>query len=275
MRQLLTLLPVLMLAFACTNAPKAPIEPKAEKQPTIRADFKKYYDSINVDGAFALYDLNKDEYILYNEKQYDIGYTPASTFKICNTMIGLETGVIKDENFMLKWDGKKRWNDKWNAYTDLKTAYKNSTVWYYQELARRVGGEKMKYWLDKAEYGNADTTGGIDQFWLDGGLRISPKQQIDFLKRLYKNELPFSKRTMDITKEIMVAKDTVNFKLRAKTGYGFQDKKDIGWYVGYVEANNNVYFFANRIDTGSADANFVPGRIAICYSIFKDLGIYK
>lgn len=277
MKKYLPLIPFAFLfVFACNNAPKATEPASYEIKPTIRNDFKKYYDSLNLDGTFALYDLNKEEYILYNEKEFEVGTTPASTFKICNSMIGLETGVIKDENFVIKWDGKKRWNENWNADTDLKTAYKNSTVWYYQELARRVGGAKMKYWLDKVQYGNADTTGGIDKFWLDGGLRISPEQQIVFLQQLYENRLPFSQRTMDITKQIMIAKDTVNFKLRAKTGWGFEGKKSIGWYVGYVEANNDVYFFANRVETAdSTNPNFTKGRISICYQIFKDLGIYK
>lgn len=130
----------------------------------------------------------------------------------------------------------------------------------------------MKYWLDKANYGNADTSGGIDKFWLTGGLRISPKQQIDFLKRLHDNQLPFSHRSVDIVKNIMIAKDTLDYVVRAKTGWSGQDKKDIGWYVGYLETKDNVYYFANCIQ--SADLNnkdFANARIDIVYLIFGDL----
>lgn len=243
------------------------------KQATeIRDDFKKYYDQFNVEGSFVLYDPQADKYIFYNQNQFEQTFSPASTFKICNSLIGLETGVIKDENFVIPWDSVIRQNPSWNSDHDLKTAFKNSTVWYYQELARRVGGEQMKYWLDKANYGNADTSGGIDKFWLTGGLRISPKQQIDFLKRLHDNQLPFSQRSVDIVKKIMIAKDTLNYVVRAKSGWGGQDNKDIGWYVGYLETKGNVYYFANCIQSADLNNNnFANARTDIVYLILDDL----
>lgn len=244
-----------------------------QKQTTeIRNEFKKYYDQFNVEGSFALYDPQADKYIYYNQDQFDQTFLPASTFKICNSLIGLETGAIKDENFVIPWDSVTRQNPNWNTDHDLKTAFKNSTVWYYQELARRVGGQQMKYWLDKANYGNADTSGGIDKFWLTGGLRISPKQQIDFLKRLHDDQLPFSQRTVDIVKNIMIAKNTLGYVVRAKTGWGGQDNKDVGWYIGYLETKDKVYYFANCIQ--SADLNnkdFANARIDIVYLILNDL----
>jgi len=245
------------------------------KQTTeIRNDFKKYYDQFDVDGSFVLYDPQDDKYILYNQNQFNQRFTPASTFKICNSLIGLETGVIKNENFIIPWDSVMRKYPKWNNDHDLKTAFKNSTVWYYQELARQVGGQQMKYWLDKTNYGNTDTSGGIDKFWLTGGLRISPKQQIDFLKQFHDNQLPFSQRSLDIVKNIMIAKDTLGYTVRAKSGWGSQDNKEIGWYVGYFEKNDKVYYFSNCIQT--ADLNnkdFAKARIDIVYQIFDELKI--
>lgn len=238
----------------------------------IRNDFKKHYDQFNVDGSFVLFDPQNDKYIFYNHDQLEQTFSPASTFKICNSLIGLETGVITDENFVIPWDSVTRKYLNWNTDNDLKTAFKNSTVWYYQELARRVGGEQMKYWLDKANYGNADTSGGIDRFWLSGGLRISPKQQIDFLKQLHDNQLPFSQRSMDVVKNIMISKDTMGFVVRAKTGWGGHDNKDIGWYIGYLESKDKVYYFANCIQ--SADLNnkdFFKARIEIAFLILGDL----
>lgn len=248
-----------------------------QKQATeIRADFKKYYDQFNVGGSFVLYDPQVDTYIFYNQDQYEQSFSPASTYKICNSLIGLETGVIKDENFVIPWDSVNRQNPNWNRDHNLKTAFKNSAVWYYQELARRVGGKQMKYWLDKANYGNADTSGGIDQFWLTGGLRISPKQQIDFLRRLHDNKLPFSKRSIDIVKNIMIVKNTLYYVVRAKTGWGGQDKKDIGWYVGYIEKKDKVYYFANCIQsTKFNNKDFANARIEIVYRILDDLKLTK
>jgi beta-lactamase class D len=247
----------------------------------IREDFKKYYDQYKVQGSFVLYDSNHDKYIVYHPGQLSQSFTPASTFKICNSLIGLETGVIKDENFIIPWDKVVR-NPVWDQDHDLKTAFKNSTVWYYQELARRVGGEKMKFFLDKTKYGNADTTGGIDKFWLEGGLRISPMQQIDFLKRLHQNNLPFSQRSMDIVKNIMIRKDTLDYVLRAKFGWGGQESKDIGWYVGYIIKKDQVYFFANCIQdesknvTEAQDAiRFDHARNQIAFNILSELNIIQ
>jgi len=241
-----------------------------------RDDFKIFYDQYNVSGSFVLYEQNEDKYIFYNQSQFRQPFTPASTFKICNSLIGLETGVIKDENFVLPWDSVTRWLPTWNKDQDLKSAFKNSTVWYYQELARRVGGEKMKYWLDLANYGNADTSGGIDHFWLTGGLRITPEQQINFLRRLHDNKLPFSQRSMEIVKEIMIAKDTLNSVVHAKTGWGQQDDTNIGWYVGYVEKNDDVYYFANCIQTkDSENKDFARARIKIAYQIFNELNLIE
>jgi beta-lactamase class D len=256
----------LMLALLCSvsAAQQAPVE--------VRDDFTKQFEHFHVRGSFTLYDLRNNKWILCNQEQLKKPFIPASTFKICNSLIGLETGVIKDEDFLIKWDGVVRSRPEWNKDHDLKTAFKNSTVWYYQELARRVGGERMKRWLDLAGYGNADTSGGIDLFWLSGGLRITPEQQILFLKRLYLGDLPFSKRTMDIVRRIMVAKDTVTYTLRAKTGWGYQDNLDIGWYVGSLETRSSVYFFATCIQRPDSDeSSFLRARIEITLGILREL----
>lgn len=239
-----------------------------------RNEFEKYYDQFNVTGSFILYDEKNDQIVFYNKPQSQQWFTPASTFKICNSLIGLETGVVKDENFIFAWDSVIRQNPDWNKDQDLKSAFQNSTVWYYQEIARRVGGKKMKSWLDSAGYGNADTSGGIDKFWLTGGLKITPLQQIDFLRKLQNDQLPFSKRSMDIVKKIMVVKDSANIVIRAKTGWGTQDTTDIGWYVGYIQTPDNIYYFSNCIQ--SSDFNnprFSRARMDIVYLILDELGI--
>jgi len=254
---------LILMVFSFTG-----FQPKQATE--IRTDFKKYYDQFQVKGSFVLYDQRNDKYIFYNQEQTRQAYTPASTFKIFNSLIGLETGVIKDEHFIIPWDSVIRKNPKWNSDHDLETAIKNSTVWYYQELARRVGGKQMKYWLDATKYGNADTSGGIDRFWLSGGLRITPQQQIDFLVRFHDNKLPFSQRSMDIVKKIMIVDDTLNYVIRGKSGWGEQpDSEDIGWFVGYLETSDNTYYFANCIQT--KDFNKAAARKDIVYLILDDL----
>lgn len=245
------------------------------KSVEITDDFKKYYDEYKVDGSFAIYDLNNDRYIIYNQSQFNQPFIPASTFKICNSLIALETGVIPDENFIIAWDSVVRQVPAWNKDNDMKSAFKNSTVWYYQELARRIGGKQMKYWLDKAGYGNTDTSGGIDKFWLTGGLRITPDQQIEFLKKLYKNNLPFSQRSMNILKDIMITDENIDYVMRAKSGWSTQEGKDIGWYVGYIETNDNIYFFSNCIQTSDFNnTGFAKARIDIVNKILTNLKIF-
>lgn len=93
-------------------------------------------------GAFVLFDRNKNEYFRYNPRRCAERFLPASTYKIPNALIGLETGVIPDSNFVIKWDGKPEPFKEWERDHDLKSAIQFSVVWYFQELARRVGREK-------------------------------------------------------------------------------------------------------------------------------------
>jgi beta-lactamase class D len=200
-------------------------------------------------GSFVVFDMQSGKYFRYNKKRCAERFLPASTFKIPNSLIGLETGVIKDENFVIKWDGVKRGNEEWNKDHTLATAIKYSVVPYYQELARRVGREKLSDYLKKIGYGNQTIGNKVDLFWLDNSLKISADEQISFLKRFYKYKLPFSKRSTDIVKKIMSEEKYSNSLLKFKTGTGTkEDGTWIGWLVGYVEKKENVYLFAFNID---------------------------
>lgn len=261
------------LSVACASPEVGVQQEKHKPSQTQKLDLQSLLDQKKLEGSMLIYDFNQQDSFVFNSEDFNTPKTPASTFKILNSLIGLETGVIKDQNFVLKWDKVKRWNNKWNEDHDLETAYKNSTVWYYQELARRVGGKDMKYWLDKVAYGNSDTTGGIDKFWLTGGLRITISQQIDFLKQLHQNKLPFSQRNIDIVKEIMIAEETPTFVIRAKTGWGKEGQTDIGWYIGYVTTKNNVFYFASCVrNKQESDSSFYQDRIDIAREGLKQAG---
>jgi len=211
-------------------------------------DWNNHFTKIGIEGSFLLYDMNNRIYYSNNPGRCKERFIPASTFKIPNSLIALETGVIKDENEIIKWDGVKRSYDSWNKDHNLRSAIAVSAVWFYQELARRIGTERMQEYLNQFNYGNMNIGGGIDKFWLDGDLRISPIEQIDFLLRFYKNDLPISQKNIDIVKNIIIIEETDSTVLRAKTGWGIRFEKQVGWYVGYFEFNENVYFFANNID---------------------------
>lgn len=236
-------------------------------------DYFKYFDQYKVAGSFVMYNMNDSSYFEIDQARCLQRFIPASTFKIFNSLVGLETGVIADENFVLKWDSVKRNVPEWNKSQDLKTAFKNSTVWYYQELARSLGETRMSKYIKLAQYGNMNISGGIDQFWLTGKLRISQEEQIEMLKKLYNDSLPFSRRSQEIVKKIMLREDTLGYKIRAKTGWGVQDSLNIGWYVGWVEKDKNVYFFALNIESKNPDDSFPAARIEITKDILRELKI--
>ncbi len=237
------------------------------------ADFKKYFDQYGVQGSFMLYDAKNNKYTYYDSARCYVRYSPASTFKIPNSLIGLETGVIADENFVIPWDSVKRKNENWNKDMDLKTAVKVSCVPYFQELARRVGAGKMQDFLDKFNYGNKDISDGIDKFWLTGSLKISQAEQIEFLKKFYNGSLPVSKRSMDIVRSIIILDEKPEFIFRGKTGWAQSDGIDIGWLVGWVETKGNVYIYATNVESKPDNQKFNESRRAITEKILKELEI--
>jgi beta-lactamase class D len=257
-------------AFIVLLAISINIFPQTEKEID---DWQSFYRKHNVSGCILIYDQNKNEYMLYNRERCYKSFSPASTFKILNSLISLETGEVKDENEVIPWDSVNRPYDKWNMDQTLRTAIKYSAVWAYQELARRIGEKRMQHYVDSVKYGNCNTSGGIDQFWLNGNLKISPFEQVEFLRTLYSYDLPFSKRNIDIVKDIMINDQTENYILRGKTGRGENDGSGVGWYVGYLEEDNNVYFFANNIDINKdQDA---AARTEIVKDILRSTGLLK
>ena len=176
--------------------------------------------------------------------------SPCSTFKIPSSLIGLETGVIPDASFVLPWDGVRRSREEWNRDQDLRSAMKHSVVWYYQELARRVGSERMQKWVSAFHYGNEDVSGGIDRFWLGSTLLISPDEQVDFLGRLHAGALSLSPRSVAIVKEILLQDAPgPGIAYRGKTG-SCEDAgapQPHGWWVGSVEKEGGLLLFAARI----------------------------
>ena len=216
---------------------------------TYQTDFENYFEGY--EGAFVLYDVNNRYYIRHNEEKCDERYSPCSTFKVFNSLAALESGVLKDENEVIKWDSTMRDYEVWNRDHDMRSAIANSVVWFYQEVARRIGSERMQKYLDEVGYGNKDISGGIDKFWLMSSLKISPNEQVEFLRRLYLGELPFSQRSMDIVKDIIRLDSLPSGSiLSGKTGSGTGDggsTMDIGWFIGSVQLGNNLYIFATNI----------------------------
>jgi beta-lactamase class D len=187
-----------------------------------------------VEGTFVILDPATGEIQTTDAKLAATGFLPASTYKLPNTLIGLETGVVPDEHFALKWDGKDRGRPAWNRDQDLVSALRDSVVWYYQEIARRIGEPRMQSWLNKLDYGNRKLTCGgkpcIDEFWLRGDLRITPLQQLELLRRLRAGKLPVTAEHRDLLLKILP--DQGGYQ--GKTGTAHQDGRIIAWMVGYA-----------------------------------------
>jgi len=238
---------------------------------------KNYFDSANVTGSFGLFDNGTGQFTIYNLKRFrDSSYTPASTFKIVNSLIGIQTGVIKDEKMVIKWDSVKRWNPDWNKDLTMEEAFKVSAVNYYQEVARRIGKDTMKKWIDSLSYGNKNISGPVDSFWLNNHLKITADEQLGLVKKLYFGQLPFYERTQEIVRKVMLHEDNSNYKLSYKTGWGnTENGKELGWIVGWIEENRHPYFFVLNIESSDKHIDMVNVRLKILKQILSQMGFFK
>jgi len=180
---------------------------------------------------------------VYNEARSIERFSPASTFKLPNTLIALDAHVVDSKDTIFKWDGTDKGLPQWNSDQTLETALKVSCVWCYQEIARKVGSEKYESVLAQINYGNHSTGSHVDLFWLNGDLRISAAEQIEFLRRLNNYELPFRRENMDLLKNIMRAETNAEYSLYAKSGWATTTPQ-VGWYVGFVETSTRTWLFA-------------------------------
>lgn len=202
--------------------------------------------------SFVEFDPKGNVYNVLEGSNIEERVAPCSTFKIPNTLISLHEGVISSESNYKKWDGKEREVEAWNKDQTVDSAFKNSVIWYYQALARDVGEEKMQSHLGKMKYGNEDISGGIDKFWLASSLRISPREQVDFLHELFTEKKYFPKENIDFVRELMYLGDFNGKKVYGKTGSASDPK--IGWYVGIIESDGEERYFATLITSENKNA---------------------
>jgi beta-lactamase class D len=220
---------------------------------------KSYFDEFGVEGCFVLYDLMNNKYHIYNSDRANTRFYPASTFKILNTISALESKVAQDENFFLKWDGVSGVIPSHKQDHTLKLAFQNSTLWFYQEIARRIGLEQMQEIVNKVNFGNKDIGKEVDQFWLEGPLKISALEYIEFFKGIHLKAFAFDKETYVRAKKIFIEQQTQDYTLRAKTGTTVFEDEQFCWYVGYIERTDNVYFFAMNVSSERPE-NFLEGK---------------
>jgi beta-lactamase class D len=236
----------------------------------------KFFKDNNVEGCFGLLDNGTGNFTIYNLARYrDSAYQPASTFKIVNSLIGLQTGKVTNDSTIIKWDSIDRGRTECNKDMSMYEAFRLSCPPWYQELARRIGKDTMQYWLDTLAYGNKKIS-RIDTFWLDNSLKIKPDEELGLVKRLYFKQLPFHQRNQEIVKRTMLFENNTNYKLSYKTGWGKNEAgHDIGWITGWVEENEHPYFFVLNIESSEVNTDIVGVRMKILKGILEQLGFLK
>ncbi len=234
-------------------------------------DLSAYFE--DYEGSFVLYDAQADRYSIYNENQSTLRVPPNSTYKIYSALFGLQANAITSENSTIKWDGQDYPFDSWNKDHNLSTAMSNSVNWYFSELDKTMSLDDIQENLKGIHYGNYDVSGGREQFWIESSLKISPVEQVQLLTAFYFNEFGFDEKNVQAVKDSLRIEELDDFYLSGKTGTGTVNGKNInGWFIGYVEKGENIYFFATNIQnetdaSGSAAAD-------ITSSILNDKGIY-
>lgn len=245
-----------------------------------QSSLQKPFQDCHITGSITIYDYNQKKWISSDIEDSHQPSLPASTFKILNTLILLESGVVKSEKEIVAWPGSTdtvKYGYRPDIYhnMDMEEAFKVSAGWVYRELAKKVGKATYKDYLIKCHYGNADVSINDPDFWNYGTFAISPANQVEMLINLYEEKLPFSRRSYRILKKMMVEEETANYLLRAKTGWTIDGGKDTSWWIGYVEQKRqkNVYFFATRLikDRKTINKQFAKCRKEITKRILKEL----
>ncbi len=233
----------------------------------------KYFKENNVEGCFGMFNNGNGKFTVYNLDRYkDSVFLPASTFKIVNSLIGLQTGIASNTQMVIKWDGVTRDNPEWNKDLTMRDAFRVSSVPYFQEIARRIGKDTMQFWLDSLHYGTTKIKTRIDTFWLDNSLKITPDEQLGLVKKLYFNQLPFYAAYQDTVKKLMLFEDKPSYKLSYKTGWEQRENgNQLGWIIGWIEENRHPYFFVLNIESKDKNPDIQTIRMKILKNILAQL----
>jgi beta-lactamase class D len=237
----------------------------------IREGLAQHFKDEGTLGTFVGYKVDDYLIIASDTERSGEGRLPASTFKIPNSLIALETGVVQDpDKDVFKWDGIKRANEAWNKDHTLRSAIAVSAFPVYQEIARRIGEERMQKYVNLFEYGNRNIGGGIDTFWVSGELRIDPMQQVDFVDRLRRSVLPVSKRSQHLVRDILPVTQVGDAVIRAKTGLTDREHGSLGWLVGWAEKGSAQTVFALNMDC--PEPRHVADRMTLAQTCLRDIG---
>ena len=273
----------LALLFLFTSCSEKQVESESKSKTITLTDtniviteFQTILDTAQVTGSILIYDVEEDNYYSNDFEWAKTGQLPASTFKIPNSIIALETGVVKNDSTLIEWNGEKRGHKNWEQDLLFKEAFQYSCVPCYQDIAREIGYKRMNVYSELYNYGTLKIDSlTIDKFWMEGDSKISQFQQIKFLNRFYTSRLSISERTEDIMKRMMVLEENANYTLSGKTGWSYYNNKDNGWFVGYIQTKGKVYYFSTNIEPKeNFNLDLFPRiRKQVTYDALKQLNI--
>lgn len=229
------------------------------------------FERAGVAGTFVLHEIGSEQLQGHNRQRAETRYTPASTFKIAHSLIGLATGAVSSVDEVFAYDGQPKYLKAWEQDMGLREAIKVSNVSVYQALARRIGLPRMRNQVSALGYGNGEIGSQVDQFWLQGPLAISAVEQTRFLARLLEDQLPYSPAIQAKVREISLLEQGSGWRLSGKSGWATASEPGIGWWVGWLEQDGKLYSFALNIDTHEpAD---LPKRMALGKASLRALGL--
>ncbi len=233
-----------------------------------RDDLAVVFKEMDIVGTFVAFDVRPNRFTFVHPKRAETRYIPASTFKIANTLIALETGNVDGPDEMFRYDGRPLRVKAWERDMTLREAMSTSNVPVYQEIARRIGLTQYWTWLDRLDYGNRKAAPPIDQFWLKGPLEISAQEQVQFLAKLALRQLKASQQSQATVRDMLRIETKEARELFAKTGWD----GSIGWWVGWVEDGSRVTTFALNMDMTRIEE--APKRQALGKALLSRLDVY-
>ncbi|MBZ9895077.1 MULTISPECIES: class D beta-lactamase [unclassified Mesorhizobium] len=218
---------------------------------------------------------------LYQNGVCDQRFSPASTFKVPLSLIGYDAGILSDEHTP-SWDYKPEFKavKRDHKTVDPMIWERDSVLWYSREITRRLGPESFAGYVSKFGYGNADVSGdpgkndGLTHSWVNSSLKITPVEQVDFLRKLLAGKIPVSAKAHDMTKAILPSFKAGDWTVQGKTGStrggeGGKDRRSLGWFVGWAQKNGRQIVFARLVvDTKRSD---MPKGLATRAAFLKDL----
>jgi len=243
----------------------------AQSRLIVRDDLQEVFREAGVRGTFALFDVKQGRTTVVDLQRAEQRLIPASTFKIPHSLIALETRVVEDEDEVIPYGGQPQPFPEWEQDMNLRDAVRTSNVPVFQTLARRIGAERERRWVNRLHYGDREIGAVVDRFWLDGPLEISAVEQTRFLSRLARQQLPASKHNQLTVRDLLKVEEKDGYALFAKTGWGMSTEPGIGWWVGWVERGDGLYTFALNIDV-EADGDTAE-RVPLARTLLQTLDV--